>query len=135
MSELWRLSGSEVARLVRTRKVSAREVADAALERLDSVNARITAIARWAPIPLRLIVGFGFIQHGFAKLSKGPDTFAAILHALAVPAPHFVVWITILTELLGGLAILLGAFVVPSESADGSAFVSGDFYCASALRV
>src|SRR5205807_5145093 len=68
-------------------------------------------IARWAPIPLRLIVGFGFLEHGFAKLSKGPDTFAAILHALAVPAPHFVAWVTILTELLVGLAILLGAFV------------------------
>lgn len=69
------------------------------------------AIARWAPIPLRLIVGFGFLEHGFAKLSKGPDTFAAIPHALAMPAPHFVAWVTILTELLGGLAILLGAFV------------------------
>ena len=68
-------------------------------------------IARWAPISLRLIVGFGFIEHGFAKLSKGPDAFAAILHALAVPAPHFVSWVTILTELLGGLAIFLGAFV------------------------
>ena len=68
-------------------------------------------IVRWASIPLRLIVGFGFIEHGFAKLSKGPDAFAAILHALAVPAPRFVVWITILTERLGGLAILLGAFV------------------------
>jgi putative oxidoreductase len=68
-------------------------------------------IARWAPIPLRLIVGFGFMEHGFAKLSKGPDVFAAILHALAVPAPHFMSWVTILTELLGGLAILLGAFV------------------------
>jgi len=68
-------------------------------------------VAWWAPIPLRLIVGFGFIQHGFAKLSKGPDTFAAIMHTLAVPAPHFVAWITILTELFGGLAILLGAFV------------------------
>ena len=68
-------------------------------------------IARWAPIPLRLIVGFGFMQHGFAKLSKGPDAFAAILHALAVPAPHFMAWVTILTELLGGLAMLLGAFV------------------------
>src|SRR5258705_13268107 len=68
-------------------------------------------IARWAPIPLRLIVGFGFMEHGFAKLSKGPDTFAAILHALAVPAPHFTAWASILTELLGGLAILLGAFV------------------------
>jgi len=69
------------------------------------------AIARRAPIPLRLIVGFGFMEHGFAKLSKGPDAFATILHALAVPAPHFVAWFTILTELLGGLAILLGAFV------------------------
>ena len=69
------------------------------------------AIARWAPIPLRLIVGFGFMEHGFAKLSKGPDALAAILHALAVPAPHFMAWITILIELLGGLAILLGAFV------------------------
>ncbi len=68
-------------------------------------------IARWAPIPLRLIVGFGFMEHGFAKLSKGPDALGAILHALAVPAPHFVAWITILTELLGGLSILLGAFV------------------------
>src|SRR5882672_6068255 len=64
-----------------------------------------------APVPLRLIVGFGFMEHGFAKLSKGPDAFASILRALAVPAPHFMAWVSILTELLGGLAILLGAFV------------------------
>jgi putative oxidoreductase len=69
------------------------------------------SIARWAPLPLRLIVGFGFMEHGFAKLSKGPGAFAAILHALAVPAPHFMAWVTIVTELLGGLAILLGGFV------------------------
>jgi putative oxidoreductase len=68
-------------------------------------------LARWAPIPLRLIVGYGFMQHGFAKLSKGPENFAAILHALSVPAPHFVAWLTILTELIGGLAVLLGAFL------------------------
>jgi len=51
------------------------------------------------------------MEHGFAKLSKGPDVFAGILHALAVPAPHFMAWVTIVTELLGGLAILLGGFV------------------------
>ena len=67
--------------------------------------------ARWAPIPLRLIVGYGFMEHGFAKLSKGPDAFAAILHALGVPAPHFMAWLSILTELIGGLAVLLGAFL------------------------
>ena len=45
-------------------------------------------LARWAPIPLRLIVGYGFMEHGFAKLSKGPDAFAAILQAMGVPSPH-----------------------------------------------
>jgi amidase len=49
MSELWRLPASEVARLVRTREVSAREVADAALQRLDSVNPRINAIVDCRP--------------------------------------------------------------------------------------
>ena len=68
-------------------------------------------VARWAPIPLRLIAGYGFMEHGFAKLSKGPENFAVILHALSVPAPHFMAWLTILTELVGGLAVLLGAFV------------------------
>jgi putative oxidoreductase len=69
------------------------------------------SIARWAPIPLRLIVGYGFMQHGFAKLSKGVDSFASILQAMGVPDPHFMARLTILTELVGGLAVILGAFV------------------------
>lgn len=67
-------------------------------------------IARWAPIPLRLIVGYGFMEHGFAKLARGSEAFAVILHALGVPAPHFMAWSTILIEIFGGLAIFLGAF-------------------------
>ena len=31
------------------------------------------SVAVWAPIPLRLIVGYGFTAHGFAKLSRGPE--------------------------------------------------------------
>ena len=50
-------------------------------------------------IPLRLIVGYGFMQHGFAKLAKGPDAFAVILQAMGVPAPHLMAWVTILTEI------------------------------------
>jgi putative oxidoreductase len=69
------------------------------------------SVARWAPIPLRLMVGYGFMQHGFAKLAKGPEAFAAILHAIGVPAPHLMAWLTISTEVFGGLAVLLGAFV------------------------
>jgi putative oxidoreductase len=68
-------------------------------------------LSRWALIPLRLIVGYGFMEHGFAKLSKGPDAFAAILHAIGVPSPHLMAWATILIEVFGGLAVLLGAFV------------------------
>jgi putative oxidoreductase len=76
---------------------------------LESSSRRV--VAQWAPIALRLIVGYGFMAHGFAKLSKGPDAFAAILHAMGVPAPHAMAWLTILVELLGGLAVMLGAFV------------------------
>src|SRR5262245_53203146 len=68
-------------------------------------------IACWAPIPLRLIVGYGFMEHGFAKLAKGPDAFATILQALGVPGPQFMAWTTILIEVLGGFAVMLGAFV------------------------
>jgi putative oxidoreductase len=68
-------------------------------------------IDRWPLIPVRLIVGYGFMEHGFAKLSKGPDAFAHILEAINVPAPLFMAWSTILVEILGGLAVILGAFV------------------------
>lgn len=73
------------------------------------------SLARWAPIPLRLIVGYGFMQHGFAKLARGPEAFVAILQAMAVPAPHVMAWVTILTEIFGGLAVLLGAFVMAAS--------------------
>ena len=69
------------------------------------------SVAVWAPIPLRLMVGYGFMEHGFAKLSRGPEAFATTLHMIGVPAPHLMAWLTILTELIGGLAVLLGAFV------------------------
>jgi putative oxidoreductase len=68
-------------------------------------------VTRWAPIPIRLIVGYGFMEHGLAKLTKGPDTFANILQAIGVPAPHLMAWLTVLVEILGGLAVILGAFV------------------------
>jgi putative oxidoreductase len=70
-----------------------------------------SSIARWAPIPLRLIVGYGFMEHGFAKLARGLDAFPAILQALGVPAPHLMGWLTISTEIIGGAAVLLGALV------------------------
>ena len=70
-----------------------------------------TTYARYAALPLRLIVGYGFLVHGLAKWSKGPQAFAAILHAAGVPAPHLMAWATIIVEMVGGVAFLLGAFV------------------------
>jgi putative oxidoreductase len=65
----------------------------------------------WYAIPLRLIVGYGFMEHGYAKLTRGPDSFAGILGALGVPFPDLLSWATILVELFGGLAVLLGLFI------------------------
>jgi putative oxidoreductase len=66
---------------------------------------------RWSVLPLRLIVGFGFVAHGYAKLLRGPENFAGILQAMHVPAPMLAAWMTIIVEIAGGAAVLLGAFV------------------------
>lgn len=68
-------------------------------------------LARWAILPMRVLVGYGFMEHGFAKLSKGPGAFAVILQQIGTPLPHVAAWLTIGIEILGGLALLLGAFV------------------------
>ena len=68
-------------------------------------------VARWGPIALRLIVGYGFMEHGWAKLARGPESFIHILQALGTPLPDVMAWATILVELFGGAAVLLGAFI------------------------
>jgi putative oxidoreductase len=67
---------------------------------------------QWAPLPLRLIIGYGFMAHGWAKLSRGPAGFAKLLEQIGAPLPEATAWVSTLTEVLGGLAILAGAFVV-----------------------
>ncbi|MGP9809988.1 amidase family protein [Rhodopseudomonas sp. NSM] len=49
MQEIWRLSAAELAALIRTRSVSAREAAQAALDRLDAVNPAINAVIDHRP--------------------------------------------------------------------------------------
>ncbi len=65
----------------------------------------------WWPLPLRLMIGYGFMEHGWAKLARGPENFTNILAALHMPFPGLLAWLTILTELFGGLAVLAGALV------------------------
>lgn len=65
----------------------------------------------WYALPLRLILGFGFMAHGYAKLARGPDHFAAILQALGMPMPTLLAWATVIVELLGGVMVLAGVFI------------------------
>jgi putative oxidoreductase len=76
------------------------------------VRTKTTSWNQWASIPLRLIIGYGFIVHGWAKLSRGPTGgFGNLLQQVGVPFPIFTAWAVTVLELLGGLAILTGAFV------------------------
>jgi len=77
-----------------------------------SANGMSSAISRYGALPLRAIGGIGFLQHGYSKLSKGPEAFASILNSLHVPLPHLAAYLTIGVELLAGAALLLGAFVL-----------------------
>ena len=67
--------------------------------------------ARWVPVLLRLVTGYGLMAHGVAKLSRGPGAFAAVLEGMHVPAPALMAWLAIGTELLGGLAVAVGGFI------------------------
>lgn len=65
----------------------------------------------WSIVPLRMIVGFGFVAHGLAKWHRGPEAFARLLGVIGVPLPTPTAWLVTMLETFGGLAILLGIFV------------------------
>lgn len=66
---------------------------------------------RWAPVPIRIILGVGFMVHGWAKWSRGPAAFAELLRQAHVPLPLANAWLVTFLEIFGGLAVLIGAFV------------------------
>jgi putative oxidoreductase len=74
-------------------------------------SVRLLRQRAWWALPLRLIIGYGFMEHGWAKLARGPENFTDILAALHMPFPAFLAWATILTEILGGLAVFVGAYI------------------------
>ena|SRR6266566_3272051 len=65
----------------------------------------------WGLVPLRLIVGYGFIAHGAAKWIAGPRSFGKFLHVVGAPAPVATAWVVMLLEIFGGVAIVAGIFV------------------------
>jgi amidase len=49
MQDLWRLSATDIAALIRSKKITAKEAASAALARLDAVNPKINAVVDHRP--------------------------------------------------------------------------------------
>ncbi|HZZ27323.1 MAG TPA: DoxX family protein [Pirellulales bacterium] len=65
----------------------------------------------WTLLPLRLIVGVGFLLHGLEKLNRGPAKFAAILEQIGAPYPLPTAWLVACIEVLGGMLLIIGLMV------------------------
>src|SRR6478752_3726904 len=65
----------------------------------------------WTLLPLRLVVGVGFLVHGLAKLSRGPDKFASLLEHIGAPFPVPTAWMVTCVEVLGGTLLIIGFLV------------------------
>jgi putative oxidoreductase len=65
----------------------------------------------WGMLPLRLVVGLVFAVHGGQKLfGFGLAGTAGFLGSLGIPLPMVAATVVIVVELLGGLALLAGAW-------------------------
>lgn len=67
----------------------------------------------WAPLPLRLMLGIGFLYHGWPKVFsvEGHQQFVGMLTGIGIPAPGLMAWVVGILEVVSGLAFILGAFV------------------------
>ena len=65
----------------------------------------------FALLVLRVAVGGIFVAHGYQKVFKmGPAQFGGWLKSLAIPFPTLSGYIVSYTELIGGIALMLGIF-------------------------
>lgn len=65
----------------------------------------------WTLLPLRLLIGTGFLLHGLAKWNRGPANFGLLLQQTGVPFPFQTAWLVTCLEVFGGAAVLVGLFV------------------------
>lgn len=66
-------------------------------------------LAPWGPTVLRLMVGATMMVHGYQKVFvKGVESFVPAVAKLGFPLPHLFAHLAAYSELLGGLALVLG---------------------------
>jgi len=67
--------------------------------------------ARYWALPLRVLIGVGFMIHGFPKLTgEGHAQFVGLLQKIGMPAPELVGWFGGILESFGGLLLVIGLF-------------------------
>jgi putative oxidoreductase len=67
--------------------------------------------ADWVLLPMRLVIGAGFLLHGLAKWNRGPAGFGRLLAFLGVPLPVATAWMVTSLEIVGGLLLIAGLLV------------------------
>ena len=82
------------------------------MTRANTVNDHTDrAMLTWGMVPLRVVVGLVFLMHGGQKLFIfGVGGTADIMGKLGLPFPSLSAAIVIAAELLGGLALVTGAY-------------------------
>jgi putative oxidoreductase len=72
---------------------------------------KLNISSAWTLLPLRLVVGSGFLLHGWAKLDRGPAKFASLLEFIGAPYPLPTAWMVTSVEVLGGVFVIIGLLV------------------------
>lgn len=71
----------------------------------------------WA-LPLRVLLGIGFVVHGAPKLfsAAGHEAFVGMLVQIGVPLPALMAWVVGAVEFFGGIALVVGAFTAEAAA-------------------
>jgi putative oxidoreductase len=72
-----------------------------------------TKLERYAPLPLRILLGIGCVHHGWHNVVMADErmAFTWMVSQLGMTHPTLTLWIISLVSFLGGIALLTGAWV------------------------
>lgn len=72
-----------------------------------------TNLQRYAPLPIRLLLGIGCVHHGWHNVVMADErlAFTWMLSQIGITHPTMTLWIISLTSVIGGVALLTGAWV------------------------